>query len=67
MMTSQEARHHFLVFFSSVEDDEKPFGSSSSLGFFPQVQKMMTSYEALDSLTFLGFFLKCELIGCITT
>jgi len=67
MMTSQEARHHFLVFFSGVEDDEKPFGSSSSFGFFPQVQKMRTSWEAPGSLTFLGFFLKCELIGCITT
>jgi hypothetical protein len=40
----------------------------SSLGFFPQTkEKMTTSWKAPGSLSFLGFFLKCELIGYITT
>ncbi len=43
MTTSQKACHHFLVFFLSAKDDDEPLGLSSSLGFFPQMQKMMTS------------------------
>ncbi len=50
----------FLSFFSSAENNEPP-SSSSSLGFFPQMQKMTMSWEAPDSLSSLGFFLKCEL------
>jgi hypothetical protein len=42
MMASQEACH-FLVFFSSAEDDNEFVNPSSPLGFFPQMQKMMTS------------------------
>ncbi len=33
MTTSFPTHHHLLVFFSCADDD-KPFGSSSSLGFF---------------------------------
>jgi hypothetical protein len=35
--------------------------------FFSQVQKMMTSWEAPDLLSFPGVFFKCGLTGCITT
>jgi hypothetical protein len=34
MTVSWEACHHFLVFFSGAEDDNKPPDSSSSLDFF---------------------------------
>jgi hypothetical protein len=37
MTTSREVRRHFLVFFLGVKDDDEPLGSSSSLGFFPQM------------------------------
>jgi hypothetical protein len=45
MITSREACHHLLVFFLGIEDDNKPGGLSSSLGFFPQVQKMTKSQD----------------------
>jgi len=58
----------FHKFFSCVKDDDnKPPNSSSSFGFFPQMENMTMSWEAPGSLSSLGFFLKCELIGCITT
>jgi hypothetical protein len=67
MTVGREACHHFLVNFLGVEDDDDPFGSSLSLGFFPQMEKMMTSWEAPGSLSSPRFFFKCELIGYITT
>jgi hypothetical protein len=67
MTTSREACHHFLVSFSSVEDDEEPPSLTLFLGFFPQMEKMTTSWEALSLLSSLGFFLKCELTSCTTT
>jgi hypothetical protein len=56
MMASWEACHHFLVFFSCAEDNNKPPGSSSSFDFFPQMQKMTTSWEALSLLSSPWFF-----------
>jgi hypothetical protein len=56
MVVSWEACHHFLVLFSGAEDDNKPLGSSSSLDFFPQMQKMTTSWEALSLLSSPWFF-----------
>ncbi len=50
MMVNRKACHHFLVFFSYAEDDDEPRGSSSSLGFLPQMQKMRMNWEAPDSL-----------------
>jgi len=38
------------------EDDDKLKGSSLSLGFFPQMQKLRMSWEAPDSLSYPGFF-----------
>jgi hypothetical protein len=67
MIVDRKACHHFLVNFLGVEDDNEPPGSSLSLGFFPQMEKMTTSWEASDSLSSPRFFFKCELIGCITT
>ncbi len=67
MMASPEACRHFLVFYLSAENDNEPGGSLSSLGFFPQMQKMTTSWEVFNLLSSLGFFLKCEFIGCIIT
>jgi len=51
-----EAHHHFLVFFSGAKDDNEPPGLSSSLDFFPQMQKMTTSWEALSLLSSPWFF-----------
>jgi hypothetical protein len=67
MTTSSKACRHFLVFFLGVEDDDKPLNLLSSFGFFPQTEKMTTSWETPGSLSTHGFFLKCELIGYITT
>jgi len=67
MAASQEACCHFLVIFLGVEDDDEPPGSLSSFGFFPQMEKMTTSWEAFDLLSSPRFFLKCELTGYITT
>ncbi len=55
MMASWEARYHFLVFFLGAEDNNEPGGSSSSLGFFPQMQKMTRSWEVLVCCHLLGF------------
>ncbi len=43
----------FCFFFLGVEDDDVLL---SSLGFFPEMQKMMTSWEASGSLSFPMFF-----------
>jgi len=43
MMVSREACCHFLVSFSGVEDDDEPPNSSLSLGFFLQMEKMITN------------------------
>jgi hypothetical protein len=67
MTVSREACCHFLVSFSGVEDDDEPPNSSLSLGFFLQMEKMITNYEAPSSLSFPGFFLKCEFTNYITT
>jgi hypothetical protein len=67
MTMSQEAHCQILVFFSGVEDNDEPLGLSSSFGFFPQMQKMSTSWEVPDSLSSPRYFLKRQLIGCITT
>jgi hypothetical protein len=56
MITNREVRHHFLVFFSSVENGDELLGSSSSLGFFLQMQKMTMNWEVIDLLSSLGFF-----------
>jgi len=63
MIANQEACCHFLVFFSGVEDNDKPFNSWDSLSFldfFLQMEKMTTSWEAANFLSSLGFFLRCR-------
>jgi hypothetical protein len=67
MMASREACHHFLVSFLGVEDDSEFPGLSLFIGCFLQMEKMTTSWEAPGLLSSTRFFLKCELIGCITT
>jgi hypothetical protein len=56
MMMGREACHHFLVNFLGVEDDDEPLGLLLSLGFFPQMEKMTTSWEAPGSLSSPRFF-----------
>ncbi len=56
MTANQEACRHFLVFFSSVEDNDKPATCHRLLVFFPQMSKMTTSWEAPGSLSSLGVF-----------
>ncbi len=60
MTTSKEAHCHFLVFFLGVKNDDKLPNLLSSLRFFPQMQKMTTSWEAPGLLSSLGFFLRCK-------
>jgi len=55
-MARREACRHFLVSFLSVEDDDEPSGSSLSIGFFLQMEKMMTSLSTRCYL--LVFFFK---------
>jgi hypothetical protein len=43
----------FCLFFLGVKDDDVLL---LSLGFFPQMQKMMMSWEAYGSLSFPRFF-----------
>jgi hypothetical protein len=56
MTVRREACHHFLVSFLSVEDDDEPPDSSLSIGFFLQMEKMMTSLSTRHCL--LVFFFK---------
>jgi hypothetical protein len=58
MTMSQEACRHFLVFFSSVENDNEPRGLLSSLGFFFLGAK--DDNELGGSLMFLGLFLQVQ-------
>jgi hypothetical protein len=44
-----------LAFFLGAEDDDKPLGSLSFLGFFFQMQNMTTNWEALGLSSSLGF------------
>jgi hypothetical protein len=67
MTVDREACRHFLLNFLGVKDDDEPHGSSLSLGFFLQMEKMTTNWEAPYSLSSPRFFFKCELISCITT
>jgi hypothetical protein len=56
MTVSQEAHHHFLVFFSGAEDNNKPLGSSSSLGFFLKCRRWWQAGRLPARCHLLGFF-----------
>jgi hypothetical protein len=47
-------------FSSGAKDNNKPGDSSSSLGFFPQMQKMTRSWEVLVCCHLLGFSSSAE-------
>ncbi len=56
MTVSQEAHHHFLVFFLGAEDNNKPLRSSSSLGFFLKCRRWWQARRLPARCHLLGFF-----------
>ncbi len=56
MTASREACRHFLVSFSNVEDNDELPSSSLSIGFFPQMEKMTTNWDAPNLLSSPRFF-----------